>query len=183
MGSLVRRAPRAVPLTERQLQLLEIVNQLETESVALGGGAALIDAGLVDRPTQDLDFFSNDLEAITPFADELILRLREYGSDVEVLRRSPGFVQLVADGVLVDIAQSFSNCPTSRIRSPSSHQPSSVPLPPRLLKCGNFWTLVLDPRWTRAARGVNFVGIATIFTPRGHLTAYKLTQRHLISGE
>ena len=96
-----------MPLTTRQLEVLEIVQALQPRSVALGGGAALIDAGLVDRPTRDLDFFSNDINAIGIFADELIESLATHGHAPHVITRSQGFVQLEANQVLIDIAHNY----------------------------------------------------------------------------
>jgi len=100
-----------VPLTEQQHSVLEIVKRLEVEAVPLAGGAALIVAGFVDRATQDLDFFTNNVEAVRPFADELITALEHEGLTVETIQRSAGFVQLSTGDVLIDIAHNYLSDP------------------------------------------------------------------------
>ena len=104
---MVRGTPRAVPLTEQQLQVLRTVSHLDAEPVPLAGGAALIVAGFVDRVTRDLDFFTNNVDAVGPFADQLIEALEAQGSVVRIIRRSAGFVQMQSGDVLIDIAHTY----------------------------------------------------------------------------
>ncbi len=96
-----------MPLTEQQHSVLEIVKRLDAEAIPLAGGAALIVAGFVSRATQDLDLFTNNVEAVGPFADEPITALEHEGLTVETIQRSAGFVQLSAGDVLIHIAHNY----------------------------------------------------------------------------
>lgn len=59
----------------------------EQHGFALGGGLALVAHGVVDRPTEDVDLFS-DRDGSVPAATELVrAALEQAGIDVEVDRR------------------------------------------------------------------------------------------------
>jgi hypothetical protein len=57
---------------------------------ALGGGNALIAHGLIDRPTQDVDVFSNEEGGVEAAADAVDAALREAGFGTERRDRTGG---------------------------------------------------------------------------------------------
>lgn len=63
---------------------------------ALAGSGAIREHGIVDRPTRDVDLFTNDLDpaAFDSAVDQLTKVLRDTGFTVEEIRRSPHFAQL-----------------------------------------------------------------------------------------
>ncbi len=75
---------------------------------ALAGSGAIREHGIIDRPTQDVDLFTSDVDpaAFKSAVDELADELRRVGHDVDEVRRSPQFAQLritVAGGQSVDM--------------------------------------------------------------------------------
>ena len=76
--------------------------------MALAGGGALIVRGLVDRSTQDLDFFATSAEVVDQALTCLEESFHAEGLQAERLRVTPGFARLrVSDGeetTLVDLA-------------------------------------------------------------------------------
>lgn len=79
----------------------------EAAEFALAGGAALVARGVVERPTQDLDFFVPVAEAVRLATDALMRVLESEELGVSLIRSGPSFARLkVADRreeVLVDL--------------------------------------------------------------------------------
>ena len=81
---------------------------LDGRGFALAGSGAIREHGIVDRPTRDVDLFTNDLDpaAFESAVDQLTSELRGVGHTVEELRRAPQFAQLqitAAAGRAVDM--------------------------------------------------------------------------------
>lgn len=81
---------------------------LEGRGFALAGSGAIREHGIVDRPTHDVDLFTDDLDpaAFDSAVDQLTGALREGGHDVDEVRRVPRFAQLrvtTADSRSVDV--------------------------------------------------------------------------------
>jgi len=79
----------------------------EAAEFALAGGAALVARGVVNRSTEDLDFFVPVAEAVRLAADALVRVLDREDLGVSLVRSGPSFARLkVDDGeeeVLVDL--------------------------------------------------------------------------------
>ena len=66
---------------------------------ALGGGNALIAHGLIDRPTQDVNVFSNEEGGVEAAADAVGAALREAGFGTERRDKTGGLCRhLLRDG-------------------------------------------------------------------------------------
>ncbi len=80
----------------------------ESEGFVLVGGAALLALDLIERPTEDLDFFTDDPTRIADAANALVDVARRNGWGVEPIRSTPTFHRLEltcdAETVRVDIA-------------------------------------------------------------------------------
>ena len=81
---------------------------LDGHSFALAGSGAIREHGIVDRATQDVDLFTDDLDpvAFDAAVDALVDDLARSGFSVEPVRRSRQFAQLritAADGRSVDM--------------------------------------------------------------------------------
>lgn len=87
-------------LTPLQQRVRAIVAELpEADTVALAGGGALIVHGIVDRATNDLDYFSPAAVDVRVFADATSDALRQQGLSVSTEHSSADFVRLsVHDG-------------------------------------------------------------------------------------
>jgi hypothetical protein len=77
-------------------------------SFVLAGSGAMREHGLVDRPTEDVDLFTSDVDLarFSSAVDAVVRGLREAGHDVAELRRLDQFARLevtTADGHQVDI--------------------------------------------------------------------------------
>ena len=83
-------------LTELQIAVAAVFFALpESEGFLLAGGGALIAQGLVDRSTEDLDFFASRRRGDVPLAAEALARaLRDRGWTVESRRTGPEFRRL-----------------------------------------------------------------------------------------
>ena len=82
-------------LTELQRRIARVVSGLpEAGDIALAGGGGLISHGIVDRATQDLDFFGTSIEAVDDLAAAAIRALRAEGLDVTIQQQTSGFVRL-----------------------------------------------------------------------------------------
>ena len=84
------------------------LRSLDGTSFVLAGSGAIREHGLVDRPTQDVDLFTSDVDLprFSSAVDAVVLGLREAGHDVAELRRVDQFARLevtTADGHQVDI--------------------------------------------------------------------------------
>ena len=97
------------PIDESALKVLlpfqqriatSIGQSLKDSDFALAGGAALIMQGLVDRKTNDLDYFGTSTRVLTERLPLAIAQLQRDGLEVETRRQSDTFVRIVVrDGV------------------------------------------------------------------------------------
>jgi hypothetical protein len=74
VGALGGRSSRCsgLPLSRLQARIARTVAELpEAEGFALAGGGALVVLGIVDRPTEDLDYFATAPEAVDRLAPAL----------------------------------------------------------------------------------------------------------------
>lgn len=97
-------------LTLLQQELIELITALpEAERFALAGGAALIARGVVDRLTEDLDYFTVDPEAVGQLADAIARSATDVGFDVRTVQSGGTFVRLEvvrgSETCQVDLAQ------------------------------------------------------------------------------
>jgi len=90
-----------LPLSRLQAHVARTVAELpEAEGFALAGGGALVVLGIVERPTEDLDYFATAPEAVDRLGPALRRALVEQGLTVQTRRSVPGFTQFrVSDGV------------------------------------------------------------------------------------
>ena len=96
---------------ERELQrelTRAALTALDGRAFALAGSGAIREHGIVDRATQDVDLFTNDLDpaAFDAAVDALAGDLTRSGFDVDQVRRSQQFAQLritTGDGRSVDM--------------------------------------------------------------------------------
>ncbi len=78
-----------------QRRLAQLLTSLpEARDFALAGGAALIARGIIDRGTQDLDFFATSAAAVGGLLPVLEARLEGEGLSVTRIRDLPGFARL-----------------------------------------------------------------------------------------
>jgi predicted nucleotidyltransferase component of viral defense system len=108
-------------LTALQERLAEIFFSIDAAAgFVLAGGAALIATGVVDRATEDLDFFVEEARQVRDAASSFQDALEQAGLSVVVVRSTPSFVRMeVRDDhevVLVDMAMDH------RVR-PAQHCP------------------------------------------------------------
>ena len=105
------------PLTDFQLEVARLFFTLPaSQAFVLGGGAALVAAGLTERPTRDLDFFVAE-SIVGDARDQLEEAVTEQGWDTERIRDEDTFVRLRIDGpdtLLVDLC----------LDSPPQHPPT-----------------------------------------------------------
>lgn len=87
-------------LSRLQALIARTVSQLpEAQDFALAGGGALVVLGIVDRPTEDLDYFATAPEAVERLGPAVERALVEQGLTVEARRTLPGFARYrIADG-------------------------------------------------------------------------------------
>jgi len=85
------------PLQERIATV--VAEALAGSDFALAGGAALIAQGLVDRKTNDLDFFGSSEEALAQRLPNVVSSLQQEGFEVEVRRSTRQFVRIVVRGL------------------------------------------------------------------------------------
>ena len=82
-------------LTPLQRRLAHLLAALpEARDFALAGGAALIARGLIDRRTQDLDYFATSAAAVGDLLPVLETRLEGEDLSVTRIRDLPGFARL-----------------------------------------------------------------------------------------
>lgn len=97
-------------LTEFQIEVARAFFQLkESAGFVVSGGAALLAAGLIARPTEDLDLFTHaPADSVTRAKESFTESAGLHGWDVSVIRDYPTFCRLVVTGrdeeVLVDLA-------------------------------------------------------------------------------
>lgn len=104
------RPYRGSDLTEFQIEVARAFFELkESAGFVVSGGAALLAAGLIARPTEDLDLFTHaPADSVTRAKESFTESARLHGWDVSVIRDYPTFCRLVVtgrdEGVLVDLA-------------------------------------------------------------------------------
>jgi hypothetical protein len=75
---------RVMPLTELHHRVATVALRVATRyGFALGGGNALIAHGLITRPTQDVDLFTNEERGVEAAAESVEAALRDAGFDAE----------------------------------------------------------------------------------------------------
>lgn len=123
MGRVVPAPPRHQRrvLTPLQQRIAELVASLpESEGFALAGGSALIAAGMVDRPTRDLDFFTTSADHVDRFLPVVEEALEAAGHGVERRQVGHGFARLVVsagdEATVVDLATDARLLPVERSR-------------------------------------------------------------------
>lgn len=115
-------------LTGLQIEVAHIFFEVEaSKGYLVPGGAALLAADLIARPTEDLDFFASaPVTSVTEAKEEFVQALQNRGYEVTVLQDALTFCRMVVgvDGaeVLVDLA----------IDSPPSSAPTMTLLGPTL---------------------------------------------------
>lgn len=72
---------------------------LADQDFGLAGGAALISQGLVNRLTNDLDFFGASGDVIREQLPSILEALTDEGFEVEIQRESPTFVRISVFGL------------------------------------------------------------------------------------
>lgn len=145
-------------LSDFQIELAHVFFSVpESAGFLLAGGGALIAQGIVSRPTEDLDFFTDrrvgDVEAAS---DALITAVVARGWTAELLRSGPGFRRWAITGsetVLVDLA----------VDSPATGTPSLTIAGP-----------ALDPADLVVRKTLALFGRAE---PRDYVDVYVLHQR------
>ena len=85
------------PLQERLVALVAV--SLVGSDFALAGGAALISQGLVERRTNDLDFFGSSEAALAERLPKVISSLQQEGFEVDIRRSTPQFARIVVRGL------------------------------------------------------------------------------------
>ena len=85
----------AMPLDELHQQVAAIALQAPSEhGFALGGGNALIAHGLISRPTQDVDLFTNQERGVEAAAGSVEAALREAGLQAERQDEAAGLADI-----------------------------------------------------------------------------------------
>ncbi|HVB50691.1 MAG TPA: nucleotidyl transferase AbiEii/AbiGii toxin family protein [Acidimicrobiales bacterium] len=85
------------PLQERIAVL--VAESLVGTDFALAGGAALISQGLVERRTNDLDFFGSSEQTLAERFPDVVSFLQREGFEVEVRRSTRQFARIVVRGL------------------------------------------------------------------------------------
>jgi hypothetical protein len=87
-------------LTELQERIAGLISEsIEGTDFALAGGAALISRGLVNRRTNDLDFFGSSSSDLAKLFPNVVASLESEGFEVEIRMNSAQFVRLVVRGL------------------------------------------------------------------------------------
>jgi Nucleotidyl transferase AbiEii toxin, Type IV TA system len=93
-----------VPVSEFHKQVTAIALRVAApHGFALGGGNALLAHGVIDRPTQDVDVFSDELGGVEAAAGAVEAALREAGLRTE--RRDSGGLAEIFDGLGEGLAE------------------------------------------------------------------------------
>ncbi|WP_419917299.1 nucleotidyl transferase AbiEii/AbiGii toxin family protein [Candidatus Poriferisodalis sp.] len=86
-------------LTDLQRRILRILAELgESDDFALAGGAAIIISGIADRPTNDLDFFTEHPKTVEALLDAAQTALEDAGLEVTRLAEASTFARLRVGG-------------------------------------------------------------------------------------
>jgi Nucleotidyl transferase AbiEii toxin, Type IV TA system len=84
-----------MPLTELHRLVATVALHVATQyGFALGGGNALIAHGLITRPTQDVDLFTNEETGVEAAADSVKTALQEAGFEAEREDKTAGLSDL-----------------------------------------------------------------------------------------
>lgn len=98
----------AVSLTPHQQELIrDLAELLAADGFALAGAGGLIDSGIIDRPTRDIDLFTNLSVDLLAVIDRMVDGLRASGRVVEVHQSTEHFGRLTVDGVEVDLGRNW----------------------------------------------------------------------------
>lgn len=82
-------------LSDLQQEILRILAELgESDDFALAGGAAIIVSGIADRPTNDLDFFTEHPKTVAALLDAAQAALEHAGFEVTRLAAGSTFARL-----------------------------------------------------------------------------------------
>ena len=95
-------------LTDLQRRVRRVISQLPEAGVfALAGGAALIVRGVVQRVTNDLDFFAPHPQSLERLVEAACAALRDDGLAVTVVKSAPSFARLQVDSSTDSTAVDF----------------------------------------------------------------------------
>ena len=105
-------------LTDLQRRVRRIISDLpESGAFALAGGAALIVTGVVQRPTNDLDFFAPHPQSVAELVHAVRAQLEAEGLKTTIWRAEPTFARLQIDSgddsTAIDLATDFRLLPAS----------------------------------------------------------------------
>jgi hypothetical protein len=103
-----------MPLDELHHQVTAIVLRAAARhGFALGGGNALIAHGVIDRPTEDVDLFTNEDDGVTLAAEAAEAALRAAGFEAERQDKTAGLAD-VFDGMGDGLAEWIITAPGGR---------------------------------------------------------------------
>jgi hypothetical protein len=103
-----------MPLDELHHQVTAIVLRAAARhGFALGGGNALIAHGVIDRPTEDVDLFTNEDDGVTLAAEASEAALRAAGFEAERQDKTAGLAD-VFDGMGDGLAEWIITAPGGR---------------------------------------------------------------------
>jgi Nucleotidyl transferase AbiEii toxin, Type IV TA system len=103
-----------MPLDELHHQVTAIVLRAAARhGFALGGGNALIAHGVIDRPTEDVDLFTNEDDGVTLAAEDAEAALRAAGFEAERQDKTAGLAD-VFDGMGEGLAEWIITAPGGR---------------------------------------------------------------------
>src|SRR6266446_565246 len=84
-----------MPIDRLHQQVAEIaLRAAAPHGFALGGGNALIAHGVISRPTQDVDLFTNNEEGVTAGAEAVETALRDAGFSLERVDLAGGLAEV-----------------------------------------------------------------------------------------
>ena len=84
-----------MPINELHRRVATVALRVATrDGFALGGGNALIAHGLITRPTQDVDLFTNEETGVEAAADSVETALREAGFDADREDKASGLPEI-----------------------------------------------------------------------------------------
>jgi hypothetical protein len=94
-----------MPINELHRRVATVALRVATRyGFALGGGNALIAHGLITRPTQDVDLFTNEETGVEAAADSVETALREAGFDADREDKASGLPE-VFEGMAEGLAE------------------------------------------------------------------------------
>lgn len=82
-------------LTPFQIEVQKVISlAIAGSDFALAGGGALISQGVIDRYTNDLDYFSTRSADVYEIAPKVISFLENHGCEIVIRQNSPTFIRL-----------------------------------------------------------------------------------------